>query len=82
MGQKGKTEAERRTRRRNNGMATTAGMSDPPARSSFTRTLALLRAALRAWEAKNEHLLARSSWRRRDWSEIGGQRPEVGGETD
>ena len=31
----------------------------------LSRTLSLLNAALRAWEAKNRHLLVRSVWRRR-----------------
>ncbi len=66
MGQKEKSEAGRRARRRNNGMAATTGVADPPSRGSFTRTLALLRAALRAWEARNEHLLNRPVWERRD----------------
>jgi hypothetical protein len=42
----------RRTKRRLNGMAHTAGFSDPPTRGRFTRTLALVDAALRVWEAK------------------------------
>ena len=77
MGQKGKKEPARRTRRRNIGMAATAGMSDPPTRGSFTRTLALLRAALRAWEARNEHLLTRAVWERRDQKEDRSRRREV-----
>ena len=77
MGQKGETEAVRRTRRRDKGMATTAGVSDPPSRNSFTRAVALLRAALRAWEARNEHLRTRAVWQRRDWSETRGRRPNL-----
>ena len=62
MGQKGKKGIVRRTRRRDNGMAFTAGVSPLPTRDHLTRTLQLLRAALRLWEAKREH--ARGSWRR------------------
>ena len=69
MGQKEKREPARRMRRRDSGRADTAGVSDPPVRGSFSRTLALLRAALRAWEARNEHLSTRSVWQRRDQAE-------------
>jgi hypothetical protein len=80
MGQEGKKEPARRMRRRNIGMAGTAGVSDPPTRGSFTRTLALLRAALRAWEARNEHLLTRPVWQRRDQAEENrGRTSEIGG---
>ena len=41
----------RRANRRLNGMAETAGLPDPPTRGRLTRTLALLDAALRVWEA-------------------------------
>lgn len=54
-----------RANRRFNGMAATAGLPDPPTRGRFTRTLALLDAALRVWEAN--HLPRRQSvWRRRN----------------
>ena len=41
----------RRTNRRLNGMGTQAGFPDPPRRGQLTRTLALIDAALRVWEA-------------------------------
>src|SRR5436309_4599333 len=41
----------RRANRRLNGMAQTAGFSERPTRGRFTRTLALVDAALRVWEA-------------------------------
>jgi hypothetical protein len=41
----------RRANRRLNGMAETAGLPDPPTRGRFTRTIALLDAALRVWES-------------------------------
>jgi hypothetical protein len=66
MGRKGKKEAVRRMRRRENGMATTAGISTIPKREPITRTLALLEAALRLWEARNEHLRNRPFWQRRE----------------
>ena len=65
MGQKGKKEIRRRMRRRDNGMAATAGISSAPKVEPITRTLALLAAALRAWEARNDHLRTRNVWRRR-----------------
>lgn len=64
MEPKGKKGVVRRTRRRLNGMAVTAGVTPLPARDQFTRTLQLLRAALRLWEAKNAHQQAPRSWRR------------------
>jgi hypothetical protein len=65
MGRKEKKEARRRMRRRDNGMAATAGISSAPKVEPITRTLALLAAALRVWEARNGHLQTRSVWRRR-----------------
>jgi hypothetical protein len=65
MGRKEKKEARRRMRRRDNGMAATAGISSAPKVEPITRTLALLGAALRVWEARNGHLQTRSVWRRR-----------------
>ena len=64
MGQKGKKAAVRRTRRRDNGMARTAGVSKAPRRDRLTRTLQLLRAALRLWEVRHEHLDAPRVWRK------------------
>jgi len=61
----GKKRAARRAQRRKNGMATTAGISSVSRPETITRTLALLRAALRVWEARNGHLQARSVWQRR-----------------
>ena len=53
-----------RAKRRLNGMGTTAGLPDPPIRGRLTRTIALLDAALRVWEAN--HLPRRESvWQRR-----------------
>jgi hypothetical protein len=80
MVQKEKSEGGRRARRRNNGMAATTGVADPPTRGSFTRTLALLRAALRAWEARNEHLLNRPVWERRDQKEDRSRRSDDRGQ--
>jgi hypothetical protein len=65
MARKEKKEARRRMRRRDNGMAATAGISSAPKVEPITRTLALLGAALRVWEARNGHLQTRSVWRRR-----------------
>jgi hypothetical protein len=65
MARKEKKEARRRMRRRDNGMAATAGISSAPQVEPITRTLALLAAALRVWEARNGHLQTRSVWRRR-----------------
>jgi hypothetical protein len=73
MGRKEKKEARRRMRRRDNGMASTAGISSAPKVEPITRTLALLSAALRAWEARNEHLRSRSVWRRR----VNGEATEI-----
>jgi hypothetical protein len=64
MGQPGKKTAVPRTRRRDNGMARTAGVSAVPARDRLTRTLQLVRAALRAWEARHEHSQAPRVWRK------------------
>lgn len=44
--------------------AKTCGNSKPR-EEPICRTLSMLNAALRVWEAKNRHLLARSVWRRR-----------------
>src|SRR5919106_6971454 len=41
----------RRANRRLNGMGESAGVPDPPVRGRLTRTLALLDAALKVWEA-------------------------------
>lgn len=64
MGQQGKKAGERRTRRRDNGMAKTAGVSHVPRRDRLSRTLQLLRAALRLWEVRHEHLQAPRVWRK------------------
>ncbi|MEY2577107.1 MAG: hypothetical protein QOF80_2594 [Verrucomicrobiota bacterium] len=64
MGPEGKKETVRRTRRRLNGMAATTGVTAPPTRDQFTRTLQLLRAALRLWEAKHERSQGQRVWRR------------------
>jgi hypothetical protein len=64
MEPKGKKGTVRRARRRLNGMAVTAGVTPLPTRDQFTRTLQLLRAALRLWEAKNAHQQAPRVWRR------------------
>ena len=64
MGQTGKKAAVQRARRRDNGMARTAGVSPLPKRDRLTRTLQLLRAALRLWEARHEHLQAPQVWRK------------------
>jgi hypothetical protein len=55
----------RRANRRLNGMGTKAGVPDPPARGRFTRTLALLNAALRVWEANHSRRPISSPWQRR-----------------
>jgi hypothetical protein len=55
----------RRIRRRENGMAETAGLSRGPREESLMRTLTMLNAALRVWEAKNGHHQFRSVWARR-----------------
>jgi hypothetical protein len=64
MEQKGKNGAGRRARRRDNGMALKAGVSPLPTRDRLTRTVQLLRAALRLWEAKHEHLQRSPGWRK------------------
>ena len=51
----------RRANRRLNGMGNTAGLADPPMRGRLTRTLALLEAALRVWEANQPP--RKSVWR-------------------
>jgi hypothetical protein len=48
----GKTRV-RRPNRKLNGMAETAGVADPPVRGRLTRTLALVKAALRVWETNH-----------------------------
>lgn len=65
MGQTLKMERPRRTRRRNNGMALTAGVARQPAQDQFSRTLSPLRAALRVWETKHGHRPNTSPWKRR-----------------
>ena len=64
MGQKGKKAVVRRTRRKENGMAMTAGIARAPRRDRLTRTLQLLRAALRLWEVRHAHLEAPRVWRK------------------
>jgi hypothetical protein len=64
MEEKGNKGAGRRARRRENGMALKAGVSPLPTRDRLTRTVQLLRAALRLWEAKHEHLQRPRSWRK------------------
>ena len=64
MEQKEKKGPAKRTRRRDNGMAMTAGISRAPRRDRLTRTLQLLRAALRLWEVRHEHLEAPRVWRK------------------
>ena len=58
------TASAPRTKRRLNGMGTRAGIADPPIRGQFMRTIALLDAALRVWEAKNRIHPVSSVWRR------------------
>ena len=53
----------RRANRKLNGMAETAGLADPPTRGRLTRTLALLKAALRVWETN--HPPRAKVWRER-----------------
>ncbi len=60
-----KKEQTPRTRRRDNGMAMTAGVSKPSGRERFSRSLALIRAALQVWEAKHGYSQHGSPWRRR-----------------
>lgn len=64
MSRRGKRAVERRTRRRDNGMAKTAGISHVPRRDRLSRTLQLLRAALRLWEVRHEHLESPRVWRK------------------
>ena len=64
MGQKGKKAAVRRTRRKENGMAMTAGIARTARRDRLTRTLQLLRAALRLWEVRHAHLETPRVWRK------------------
>ncbi|MFL6539721.1 MAG: hypothetical protein ACJ8HU_03080 [Chthoniobacterales bacterium] len=56
---------ERRTRRRENGMAEVAGIARPPQHDRVMRSMALLKAALRVWEAKHLQSKVRSPWQRR-----------------
>ncbi len=58
----------RRARRSENGMAVTAGVSKTPRREKFSRSVALLRAALEVWEAKHGVQTA-SVWKRRSQCE-------------
>ena len=58
-------EIVRRTRRRDNGRALNAGLADPPTRDSFSRTLALVRAALKAWETRHPTHEEATGWRTR-----------------
>src|SRR3954468_21648895 len=65
----GRTELTRdtsapRTKRRLNGMGTKAGIPDRPIRGQFMRTIALIDAALRVWEAKKRLGPVSSVWRR------------------
>src|SRR3954451_13931229 len=53
-----------RAKRRLNGMGSKAGVPDPPKRGQFMRTIALLDAALRVWEAKKRQGPPASVWRR------------------
>ena len=64
MQPKGKKPVVRRRRRRDNGMAKTAGIAKAPRRDRLTRTLQLLRAALRLWEVKHEQLEGPRVWRK------------------
>ena len=57
-------EQARRARRSENGMALTAGVSKTARREKFSRSVALLRAALEVWEAKHGVQTA-SVWKRR-----------------
>jgi hypothetical protein len=59
-----KKERARRARRRENGMAMTAGVSKKPAAERFSGSMALLRAALQVWETKHG-FHSGSVWRRR-----------------
>jgi hypothetical protein len=63
--QPAKQARTRRIRRRENGMAETAGITRAPREESLMRTLTMLNAALRVWEAKNGHQQFRSVWARR-----------------
>ena len=63
-----KKERARRARRRENGMAITAGVSKKPA-EPLTRSMSLLRAALAVWEAKHGSTPLRSVWKRQAASE-------------
>ena len=53
-----------RTKRRLNGMGNKAGVPDRPIRGHFMRTVALIDAALRVWEAKKRVRPVASVWRR------------------
>ena len=61
-GDKTKRQRSRRTRQ---GMATTSGNSQPVKRDSIMRTIAIIDAALRFWEAKQTGGPMRSVWQRR-----------------
>ena len=56
-------EAGRRARRKENGMAVTAGISRAHRGEDGTRSMSLLRAALALWEAKHGGP-TRSAWNR------------------
>ena len=58
-----KSEAGRRARRKENGMAATAGISRAYRGEDMPRTMSLLRAALALWEAKHGGP-TRSVWNR------------------
>ncbi len=58
----------RRARRNEIGMAATAGIAKTPPREKFSRSVALLRAALEVWEAKHGGKTA-SVWKRRSQCE-------------
>jgi len=64
-GGKPKRERYGRARRRSNGMAQTAGLACGPREEPLTRTLTILNAALRAWEARHGYSQFRSVWQRR-----------------
>ena len=60
---KSEREAGRRARRKENGMAVTAGVSKVHRGEDLPRTMSLLRAALALWEAKHGGA-TRSVWQR------------------
>ena len=61
-------ERAQRARRTENGMAVTAGVSKTAPREKFSRSVALLRAALEVWEAKHG-VQTNSVWKRRSQCE-------------